>query len=236
VCCANSQFVVQPVLLRLLNELHMLPSLQVLCLADLPLLWCSCLLAAVTAYVVVGVPAGGGSNITLTGLGTPLGGGRVGREAFGCNVHMTAKTDWRAPLCTQLQGHCSCGHLSHGFPPSRAPHVIQSMFSFPAGTYRFGVPLTFYATAIVAGEEGPPSGPAFYNTPLRCGAIAACSPGCAGVPWAIGPLAPCGICNGETCSRSLHHAARRALLFAAALALAPLRASRLWFLETWSLL
>ncbi|PRW39148.1 titin [Chlorella sorokiniana] len=70
----------------------------------------------VTAYAVVGVPANGGNNITLTGLGTSLGGSR-------------------------------------------------SMFSFPPGTYRYGVPLTFYATAIVAGEEGPPSGPAYYSTP-----------------------------------------------------------------------
>lgn len=45
--------------------------------------------AAVTAYVVVGVPANGGGNITLTGLGTSLGGGRVGgRPAVACGLLM----------------------------------------------------------------------------------------------------------------------------------------------------
>lgn len=122
---------------------------------------------AIVGYALVGVPSDGGSNITLTGLGMPQGGGKA--SAVCLLAFALALLGWRVQLPGSRAGSApSCFNKDARWPAAACLNP-QSLFTFQPGSYRPGVPLTFFASAIVlGGEEGPPSGPAYYNTPPRC--------------------------------------------------------------------
>ena len=120
--------------------------------------------AAITSYRIVGVPVGGGTNITVSGKGSPVTpGSQVGRSAIfaGWSRNCTRQPAVKFISCPSAT---DANHPKLCLSAMHAPLLFtQVEFIFASGTFNPNSQYKFVAYASNAAGEGPPSAPITFT-------------------------------------------------------------------------